>query len=79
MSLKTKGFFPREDVCSLLLPDYLEIASGVLISSSSVTAHPGQELAPGRSTKQLKTLEGEPTRRSSSSYNSQRLSLSSSA
>lgn len=61
MSLKTKGFLPREDVCSLLLLDYLEIASGVVISSSSVTVRPGQELTPGRSTKQLKTLEGEPT------------------
>lgn len=60
MSLETKGFFPREDVCSWLALDYLEIASGVLISSSSVTAHPGQGLTPGRSTKLLKTLEAEP-------------------
>lgn len=79
MSLETKGFFPREAVCSRLALDYLETASGVLISSSSETVHPSQELTPGRSTKRPKTLEAEPIRRSSSRYNVQRTSLCSSA
>ena len=76
---RNKGLLSEGAVCSQLALDYLEIASGVLISSSSVTAHPSQELTPGRSTKLLKTLEAEPTRRSSSGYSVQRTALCSSA